>query len=114
MMDKDKELLEWLYQMCGKCATELRNCEKGWINVVRSLPKTEENVLVHLISRENPSERDINISMIEYIRRDNAIDAIENADPEVIEEWEDETVFGYTIAQIRYALNRVPAETDVV
>ena len=52
--------------------------------------------------------------MIEYIRRDNAIDAIENADPEVVEEWDSTALFGYTIDQIRYALNRVPAETDLV
>lgn len=52
--------------------------------------------------------------MTEYIRRDNAIDAIENADPEVVEEWDGTALFGYMINQIRYALNRVPAETDVV
>lgn len=52
--------------------------------------------------------------MIEYIRRDNAIDEIKNANPGVVEEWGGTTLFGYTIDQIKFALNHVPAETDVV
>ena len=51
--------------------------------------------------------------MIEYIRRDKAIDAIENVDADVIEEWDGTAEFGYTIDRIRCALNHVPAETDV-
>lgn len=61
MTDKEKESLERLYQLCDEFAAECRNREKGWINVDRSLPETEDNVLVHSINRENPPKQVIEI-----------------------------------------------------